>query len=510
MWRFTRTFLPSPAAQIRPATVVNVLVTGATGYIGGRLVPRLVAMGHRVRCLSRDSARLAGRFEDVEIVEGDLFDRESVRHALEGIDVAYYMVHSMSRRGDFARRDREGAAIFAEAARDAGVKRIVYLGGLGEGGTHLSHHLRSRHEVGEVLRSKGVIVTEFRAAIVVGSGSASFEMLRYLTELLPVMIAPKWVSTPCQPIAVRDVLTYLVSELDRESTSSTVYEIGGADVLSYREMMLRYATIRGLRRTLIVVPFFTPRLSSGWVHLVTPIPSSIARPLIDGLRSPVVVRDDRARRDFPQIVPVGYDEAVGRALDRYSTIGPQTTWFDAFDVRLLPDTFAGTAQGMLIDRRQVETRASSHALFKVFTSLGGKRGWLYADSLWALRGVLDRLVGGFGLRRGRRSATDLRVGDAVDFWRVEAYEVDRLLRLRAEMRLPGRAWLQFEVMEGENGGPKRLRQTAFFEPRGIFGYAYWYGVLPFHEVIFGNMARLIASEAEALDSTAPGLEKLIA
>ena len=493
----------------RALASVRVLVTGATGYIGGRLVPRLVAAGHHVRCFARDSARLAGRFEGVDVFEGDLFDRESVERALDGVDVAYYLVHSMSRsRGDFAKRDREGAAIFAEAAHAAGVKRIVYLGGLGEEGRGLSHHLRSRHEVGEVLRSKGVIVTEFRAAIIVGSGSASFEMLRYLTELLPVMIAPKWVETPCQPLAVRDILSYLTAELARDATSSTIYEVGGADVLSYREMMLRYAAVRGLRRKVIVVPFFTPRLSSGWVHFVTPIPSSIARPLIDGLRNAVVVRNDRARRDFPAIVPVGYDEAVRRALDRYTTVGPETTWFDAFDVRLLPNDFTGTAQGMLIDRRQAESHASSHALFAVFTSLGGKRGWLYADFLWELRGVLDRLVGGFGTRRGRRSATDLRVGDAVDFWRVEAYELDRMLRLRAEMRLPGRAWLQFEVVG--DGEARCLRQTAFFEPRGIFGYAYWYGVLPFHELIFGNMARLIAREAEKADSTGLHLEKLIA
>ena len=490
---------------------MRVLVTGATGYIGGRLVPRLIAAGHNVRAFARDSSRLTDRFEGIEVFEGDLFDRESVTRALEKIDVAYYLVHSMSRTsGDFAKRDREGAAIFAEAARETGVKRIVYLGGLGEESSGLSHHLRSRQEVGRVLRSKGVIVTEFRAAIIVGSGSASFEMLRYLTELLPVMIAPRWVATPCQPLAVRDVLSYLVGELEREATASAVYEIGGTDVLSYKEMMMRYAAIRGLRRTLIVVPFFTPRLSSGWVHLVTPIPSSIARPLIDGLRSAVVVRDDRARRDFPTIVPMSYDEAVRRALDRYLNIGPETTWFDAFDVRELPDNFVGTAQGMLIDRRQVETHASPHALFSVFTSLGGKRGWLYADFLWELRGVLDRLAGGFGTRRGRRSASDLRVGDAVDFWRVEAYELDRLLRLRAEMRLPGRAWLQFEVVRGDNGAPDRLRQTAFFEPRGIFGYLYWYGVVPFHELIFGNMARLIVREAETADSTAAGLEKLLA
>jgi uncharacterized protein YbjT (DUF2867 family) len=478
----------------------RVLVTGATGYIGGRLVPRLVELGCAVRALARDSARLGGRFPGVDIAEGDLFDRAAVERALDGIDVAYYLVHSMARdKRDFAASDREVAAIFAEAARASNVKRIIYLGGLGDETDGLSHHLRSRHEVGEILRTSGVPVTEFRAAIIVGAGGASFEMLRYLTDRLPVMIAPRWVATRCQPIAVRDVLSYLSAELERPASGNAIFEIGGSDVLSYKEMMQRYAAIRGLARSIVVVPFFTPRLSSAWVHLVTPIPASIARPLIDGLRNNVVVRDDRARTAFPQIVPMGYDEAVRRALDRYANAGPATTWFDAYDVRTLPENFSGTTQGMLIDRRAVTTPASTHALFSVFTSLGGKRGWLYADSLWELRGVMDRLVGGFGTRRGRRSATNLRVGDAVDFWRVEAYDPDALLRLRAEMRLPGYAWLQFEAIPGDDGR-NTLRQTAFFEPRGFFGYLYWFGVMPFHELIFGNMARRIAQEAEKLES----------
>ncbi len=474
---------------------MNVLVTGATGYIGGRIVPRLLARGATVRCFARDSGRLHGRFEGAEIVTGDVFEHDDLVRAMQGIDVAYYLIHSMTNsRGDFAASDRIAAKTFGDAAREAGVKRIIYLGGLGDPSKDLSHHLRSRQEVGEILRLSGVGVTEFRAAVIVGSGSASFEMMRYLTERLPVMVAPKWVDTRCQPIAIRDVLSYLVGELDQAREGNVIREIGGADAITYKEMMMRYAKIRGLTRRLIVVPFFTPRLSSAWIHLVTPIPSSIARPLVDGLMNEVVVNHDEARSEFPSITPLGYDEAIEFALDRYKTVGPETTWFDAVDVRRLPGEFAGLTEGMLIDRRQAHSPGSPQAVARVCSQLGGEFGWLYANRLWEFRGVLDRLVGGIGLRRGRRSASELRVGDAVDFWRVEAWEPDKLLRLRAEMLLPGKAWLQFEAIPGEGGGTT-LRQTAFFEPRGIFGYLYWYGVMPFHTFIFGNMAKRIAERA---------------
>jgi uncharacterized protein YbjT (DUF2867 family) len=489
---------------------MRVLVTGATGYIGGRLVPDLVAAGHTVRCVAREPARLEGRFEDVEIVRGDVFDEQAMRAALADVEAAYYLVHSMSDdRRDFTSSDRLAAERFGGAARAAGVRRIIFLGGLGvDDDAGLSRHLRSRHEVGDCLRSAGVPVIEFRAAIIVGSGSVSFEMIRYLTERLPVMIAPRWVATRCQPIGVRDVLAYLMAALGLPAGEGRIFEIGGADIVSYREMMLRYAKVRGLTRRMWVVPLFTPRLSSYWVHLVTPIPASIARPLIEGLYNEVIVHDDAARRTFPDIVPAGYDLALRRALDRYLTPGPQTTWFDAFDVRTLPGEFAGLEEGMLIDRRERTANAAPPAVFTVFAGLGGRRGWLYADRLWYLRGLLDRLVGGIGIRRGRRSATDLRVGDAVDFWRVEAYRPPDLLRLRAEMKVPGRAWLQFEALPREGGGTT-LRQTAFFEPRGIFGYLYWFSVLPFHSLIFGNMAERIAAEAVGLhnppaDAAGPG------
>ena len=330
--------------------------------------------------------------------------------------------------------------------------------------------------------------------MIIGSGSISFEMMRYLTERLPVMIAPRWVMTRSQPIAVRDVLAYLVAALALETSEHRIYEIGGADCLTYREMMLRYARIRGLSRKIIVVPFFTPKLSSYWVHLVTPIPGRLAQPLILGLRNEVVVRDDAAARDFPQIAPIGFDAAVRAALDRYRSEDLPSTWFDAFDRRTLPRDFTGVHEGMLIDMRVRHGRVSAGSVATVFSHLGGKRGWLAADALWRIRGWMDRAVGGVGLRRGRRSQTDLRVGDAVDFWRVEAYEPGRMLRLRAEMKLPGRAWLQFEAAP-ESGG-SALTQTAFFEPQGVAGYLYWYAVAVFHEVVFARMASRIVREAE--------------
>jgi len=459
---------------------VRVLVTGATGYIGGRLVPRLRTRNYQVRCFARAPERLRGRFDEgVEIAEGDIADQASLARALDGCDAAYYLVHSMGSTNAFADVDREAATRFGDAARAAGVGRIIYLGGLGDDQDTLSAHLRSRHEVGDILRASGVPVVEFRAALIIGSGSISFEMMRYLTERLPVMIAPRWVMTRCQPIGIHDVLAYLSAALELKTREHRVYEIGGADVLTYRDMMQRYAAIRGLRRHIVVVPFFTPKLSSYWVHLVTPIPARLAQPLIRGLNNEVVVRGHAAEDDFPQIVPIGFDDAVKQALDRSD-----------------PKDFNGAKEGMLIDMRVRHANTSPARIAAVFSSLGGQRGWLVANSLWRLRGLLDRAAGGVGLRRGRRSPTDLREGDVVDFWRVEAYEPGRLLRLRAEMKLPGRAWLEFEATPDHNGGAT-LRQTAFFEPHGLFGLAYWYSVAPLHNWVFSGMATHIVRDAEA-------------
>ncbi len=472
---------------------MNVLVTGASGYVGGRLVPELLRRGHAVRCLTREPKAMAGRFGGADVVAGDLLaDPHGLAPALAGVDVAYYLVHSMgSGPGDFAERDRRAAHNFARAARAAGVRRIVYLGALGDV-RELSHHLRSRHEVGRILREVGPPVTEFRAGVIIGSGSASFEIIRYLTERLPVMIAPRWVSTRCQPIAIVDVIAYLVAALDTPASVGRTYEIGGSDRLTYRDVILAYARARGLRRRIVDVPFFTPRLSSYWVHLVTPVPASIARPLIDGLKSEVVVRDRRALSDF-EVRPMSCEHAIALALDRERGDGPQTTWFDAFAARASGGELHGSREGVLMDRREIFTSAPPEAVFAVCTSLGGARGWLYADWLWRLRAAMDRLTGGPGIGSGRRSATTLRVGDVVDFWRVEALEPDSLLRLRATMRLPGRAWLEFAVEPVGSGS--RFRMTAFFEPRGLFGQLYWWAVYPLHYAIFNGMSRRIVEHA---------------
>lgn len=476
-----------------------VLVTGATGYVGGRLVPRLLENGYRVRVLVRDPRRLQGRpwLEAVEVVQGDVLDPETLPAALQDVQTAYYLIHSMEGKADFVERDRNGGRHFGLAAKAANVERIIYLGGLGNPEDELSKHLRSRQLSGDALRQGGVPVTEFRAAIIVGSGSISFEMIRYLTERIPMMICPRWVFTHIQPIAIHDVLTYLLAAIQYPESSAEVIEIGGADVLTYGEMMLGYAAERGLKRRLIAVPVLTPHLSSYWVHWMTPIPAPIARPLIEGLRNEVVVRNDNARRIFPDIHPMGYQEAVHLALNKLDNGEVETIWSDALissrgDV---PPVYLAHEQGLIIERREIEVKAPPEAVYRLFSGLGGKRGWLALNAAWQLRGALDRLLGGVGMRRGRRSANEVRVGDAIDFWRVEAIEPNHLLRLRAEMKVPGRAWLQFESRPQSNGRTK-LVQTAFFEPKGLMGLLYWYLLYPIHAWIFGAMVHEIARQTE--------------
>jgi hypothetical protein len=373
------------------------------------------------------------------------------------------------------------------------VKRIIYLGGLGDPHTDLSQHLRSRQETGSALREAGVPVTEFRAAIIVGSGSLSFEMIRYLTERLPVMICPRWVFTRVQPIAIQNVLDYLMAALESPETAGRILEVGGRDVLTYAEMMTGYARARGLKRWLIAVPVLTPRLSSYWVHLITPIPARIAQPLIKGLGNEVIVRDATACQLFPSIALLDYETAVHQALEQMKMRGVETAWSDALissqgnksPVALL------TSEGMIMERRQRTVTAPADAVYRSFAGLGGKRGWLYMDWAWQLRGMTDRLCGGVGMRRGRRDPDDLRVGDALDFWRVEVVEPGRLIRLRAEMKVPGRAWLEFQALP-QPRGQTLLSQTAFFEPKGLLGLLYWYVLYPIHSLIFSGLIRRIA------------------
>ena len=433
---------------------MKVAVIGATGYVGGRLVPELLAAGHDVRCLARTPERL-DRVEwrtDVDVVRADVLDRESLEVALSGIEAVYYLVHAMGHSGDFEQTDRDGAERTRIAAERAGVSRIVYLGGLGdEDPDRLSDHLASRHEVGKILASGTVAVTELRAAVIIGSGSASFEMLRHLADVLPAMICPRWVTkTQCQPIAIADVLHYLVAVIDRPETAGRVLEIGGPDVLTYRDMMDRYTALAGLRRRLIIpVPLLTPRLSSHWINLVTALPYGLARPLVDSLINDVVVSPERDIRRVIDHQPYTLDEAISRAL---AVVGDRkiiTSWMDSAPGRAPaapmphdPDWAGGTVYQ---DVQQVTTTASPDRLFATVSGIGGTRGWYVANPLWAVRGLLDKLIGGVGMRRGRRHPDDLRVGDALDFFRVEAIDPPRVLRLRAEMKVPGDASLEWQV-----------------------------------------------------------------
>ena len=475
-----------------------ILVTGATGYVGGRLVARLLAAGHRVRCLVRDAARLQGRpwLKQVEVMQGDVLQADTIAPAMSGVHIVYYLVHSLSGGSNFSERDISAARNCASAAKQAGVARIIYLGGLGDPQSNLSQHLVSRHETGDALREAGVPVTEFRAAVIVGSGSLSFEMIRYLSERLPVMICPKWVYTRTQPIGIRNVLDYLVAAIDSPQSAGRIIEIGGRNVVTYADMMTGYARVRGLKRRLIAVPVLTPRLSSYWVHLVTPIPAVIAQPLIKGLGSEVIVRDDSALKMFPAIVPMDYETSVSLALDKIETHGVETSWSDALVSSQgdhTPLTLVST-QGMIIENRQLVVSKPADAVYKSFASLGGARGWLSWDWAWQLRGIFDRLIGGVGMRRGRRHPIDLRVGDAVDFWRVERVVPGRLIRLRAEMLVPGLAWLEFEARP-EADGKTLLLQTAIYEPKGLIGFLYWYALYPMHGFIFSGLIRKVAQQA---------------
>jgi uncharacterized protein YbjT (DUF2867 family) len=488
------------------ATEQRALVTGATGYIGGRLVPKLLDAGFAVRVLARHPEKLRDRpwAARVEVVRGDASDPGAVAEALRRADVAYYLLHALTGGSSFAAEDRAMARIFAAAAYQAGVRRIVYLGGLippEAAVDRLSQHLRSRREVGEILRGSGVPTVELCAAVIIGSGSASFEMLRYLTERLPAMTTPRWVSTRTQPIAVGDVLRYLVGAAGLPPEVSRTFDIGGPEVLSYAEMMRRYAAVAGLRPRLIIpVPVLTPALSSHWVGLITPVPASIARPLVESLRHEVICHE----HDIAGYVPdppgglIGFDEAVRQALTQVREARVDTRWSEASypgtAAQPWPGDPAWTGGTLYEDVRERLVHAPPAAVWDVLDAIGGEHGWYSFPLVWWARGTLDRAVGGVGLRRGRRNPDRLAVGDVVDFWRVEERIPDQLLRLRAEMRLPGLAWLEFSLRPC--GGATVLRQRALFHPRGMAGQAYWKGIAPFHGLVFGSMIRNLSTASE--------------
>ena len=478
-------------------------MTGATGYVGGRLARVLASAGEHVRCLARRPEAASARLgRACEVVAGDVLEARTLAPALEGVECAYYLVHSMGSQTDFEERDRLGAQNFSEAARAAGVGRIVYLGGLGEADEDLSPHLRSRQEVGAILRASGVPTLELRASIVLGSGSLSFEIVRALVERLPVMVTPSWVDVEAQPISIDDLITVLVRALDVPLEASRVVELGGAERVSYGDIMRAYAKARGLKRRMVRVPVLTPRLSSLWLGLVTPVYARVGRKLIESIRHPTVVTRPGAEELFG-LRCVGLDEAIARALDEEDRDLERTRWSDALSSAGEPRSWAGVRFGSrLVDSRSVHVEASPAAVFAPVQRIGGQQGWYAWNVLWRLRGALDLLLGGVGMRRGRDHPVRVRVGDALDFWRVEAFEPERLLRLSAEMKVPGRAWLQFEV-EPEGSGA-RLRQTAIFDPVGLAGLLYWYAIWPVHALVFRDMLRGLARAARRSASSAAG------
>ncbi len=480
-----------------------ILVTGATGYVGGRLVPKLLEAGYRVRCLVRDPSRLQGRvwLNKVEVAQGDALDHDELVKAMQGVSAAYYLIHGMQGGKVNAERDLQAARNFAQAAEDAGIERIIYFGELVDPTSHLSPYLRARHETGYLLRYGKVPVTEIRAGMIVGSGSALFEMIRYLTEREPLLICPAWYFSQAQPIAIRDALSYLVDTLKTPDTIGRVIEVGGPTRLTYADMLMGYAKERNLKRWLIPTPFYAPRLSAYWVHMVTPIHWRVVAPLIEGLRDNLIVRDDTARKLFPQIQPIDFQTAAHLALGRIQRDHVETSWSDALVTSLgdvKPYEFT-VEEGLFIERRQVILDLPAETVFRSYMGIGGERGWLYMDWAWAMRGWLDKAIGGVGLRRGRRRPDEIHPGEALDFWRVESVEKNKRMRLRAEMKLPGKAWLQFDSTPApDNKKETVFTVTAYFEPHGLFGFLYWYAMWPFHKFIFDGLTSRLASRARVL------------
>lgn len=485
---------------IYPNPSQKILLTGASGYVGGRLLKLLEQQNYSVRCLARNPAFLLSRVgKQTEVVPGDVLDKNSLLPALQGIHTAFYLVHSMGAATGFEAQESFGATNFAAAAKASGLKRIIYLGGLGESGEDLSPHLRSRHEVGRILHNSGILTIELRASIVIGSGSLSFEMIRSLTEKLPVMIVPRWVEVLAQPIAIDSLLAYLIESIHLQIKENKIFEIGGTDRLSYGDLMREYARQRGLKRYMIRVPVLTPRLSSLWLGLVTPLYARIGRKLIDSIRHPTVVTDDSASQYF-SVKPLNAAGAIRAALLNEEKEFAATRWSDAISSSgLNSNSYGGVkVKNRLIDTRSITVNTNVETAFQSIARIGGKNGWYAYNFLWRSRGIMDLLIGGVGMRRGRPVNRELRAGDALDFWRVEVYEPPKRLRLRAEMKVPGKAWLEFEVQPTDHR--TTIHQTAIFYPSGLWGLIYWYGIYPLHTLVFRGMLRKIGEKARREDS----------
>ena len=471
-----------------------IMLTGATGYVGGRLLKILEQRGYRVRCMARRPDILTSRVStSTQVVEGNVLDINSLQVALKGVRVAYYLIHSMSSEGSFEEIDRKAAHNFGEVAKAAGVERIIYLGGLGNDEDELSPHLRSRQEVGNILRKSGIPLVEFRASIVIGSGSLSFQLIRSLVERLPIMITPKWVQVAAQPIAIEDLIEYLEAALYLPDSGSRVYEIGGADQVSYADIMRIYGSCRNIAVRMIPVPLLSPYISSLWLGLITPLYARIGRKLIQSIVHPTVVREKSALKDF-NIKPMGVNAAIRRAIDKEDKEFSETRWSDSISSSgKMPSWLSKSFGSRLFDSRTIKVNLPPEVLFKPIQRIGGETGWYSWNWLWRLRGFFDLLVGGVGMRRGRAHFDILRVGDTLDFWRVEEYEPSHLLRLTAEMKLPGRAWLEFEVLGDDLSST--IRQTAIFDPVGLLGLVYWYALYPLHQLVFAGMLRGITDKA---------------
>jgi uncharacterized protein YbjT (DUF2867 family) len=475
------------------STRKNILVAGASGYVGGRLVPKLVENNYSVRCMARSPEKLKARnWPDVEVVQGDVLKPETLPSALQGIDIAYYLIHSMGSTQDFESIDITAAKNFGITAKNAGVKRIIYLGGLAKETGDLSAHLQSRQDTGKYLAETGVPVTELRASIIIGSGSASFEIIRDLTKKLPLMITPKWVKSLCEPIAIENVIEYLIACIEEPRTIGQILEIGGGEVLSYRKMMKSVAEVMGKKIIMIPVPVLTPRLSAYWLNIVTTVPMSIAFPLVEGLRNDSVCTDRRIREWIP-VNLLSFKNAVEISLKSDAAGNIESRWTEASGTES-KEPILTDSKKLLQDKQIIETPLKSDRIFDTILQIGGNVGWYYADWTWKLRGLMDRMIGGVGMRRGRRHPSEIRVGDAIDFWRVEEFRQNSHLKLKAEMKLPGIAWLEFKV-DTNSQGNTLFQQIATFEPDGWPGILYWYLMAPAHFFIFKHMARNIVKKS---------------